>query len=88
MKLKHILSIVTVLALASCTQNQRAKAWGGSASVALPASQKLVTATWKDQELWYLTRPMRADETPETFTLNESSSWGVVEGKVTFTESK
>lgn len=79
---------LSLLALASCTQNQRAKGWGGTASVALPANQKLVTATWKDQELWYLTRPMRANETPETYTLNESSSWGMVEGKVVFTESK
>ena len=85
-----LLTIATsaILFLASCTQNERAKAFGGTASVDLPSNQKLVTATWKDQNLWYLTRPMRSDETPETYTLKESSSYGLVEGTVIFNESK
>lgn len=88
MKLKHILSIFAILTLASCTQNQRAKSFGGTAKVSLPAGQKLVTATWKDNELWYLVRPMRSDETAETYTFAEESSWGMIEGKVIFNESK
>lgn len=88
MKLKHILSILAVFALTACTQNERAKSFGGSVSVPLPAGQKLITATWKDHELWYLTRPMRAGEFPETHTMIEDSSWGIIEGKVIFSESK
>lgn len=88
MKLKHILPILAVFAFASCTQNERAKSFGGTANVSLPAGQKLVTATWKGEVLWYLSRPMRADESAETYTLQEESSWGMIEGKVIFNESK
>lgn len=93
LKLKHVIlaGILYSTALGvftSCTQNVRAKSFGGTANVSLSAGQKLVTATWKDQELWYLTRPMRSDESPESYTLSEESSWGMIEGKVIFSESK
>jgi hypothetical protein len=70
----------------SCTSNQRAKKFGGSMSIELSCQQKLVNVTWKDDELWYLTRPMRADETAEISTFQEDSSFGLMEGKVTITE--
>lgn len=72
----------------SCTENSRAKGWGGTATVNLPANTKMLTATWKGEELWYLTRPMRTDEVAETTTLNEQSSFGIMQGKVIFKESK
>lgn len=83
-----LLAALAALSLVSCNQNTRAKnlAGGGTATVELPARTKLITATWKDTELWYLTRPMRADETPETSTLHGYSGWGVIEGKVIFKE--
>jgi len=82
------LAAVAIVLLSSCTENARAKSSGGTASVALPAKQKLVNVTWKEANLWYLSRPMREDEKPETYTFSEKSSWGVVEGTVIFTESK
>ncbi len=85
-KLKLLL-LSSVLLLASCTENERAKAFGGTTSVNLPAKQKLVNATWKESQLWYLTRPMRDGEKAETSTLHEQSSWGVLEGSVIFNES-
>jgi len=90
MKLKTTLlaALFAVLSLTACTQNSRAKGWGGTATVDLPANAKLVTATWKDSQLWYLTRPMRKDEVAETLTLTEESSYGVLEGEVIFKESK
>ncbi len=80
------LCVIGILGAASCTANQRAKNFGGSQTVELSPGVKLVTATWKDAELWYLTRPMRVGETPETLTLHEQSSFGMVEGTVTFVE--
>lgn len=80
------LLVLVGLITASCTSNQRAKQFGGSISIALPCQQKLVNITWKDDELWYLTRPMRADETAEISTFQEDSSFGIMEGKVTITE--
>lgn len=89
MKMKLMLAAaIAVLSLTSCTENSRAKAWGGTATVDLPVNTKIINATWKDQELWYLTRPMRADEVAETATLHEQSSFGLIEGKVVFKESK
>ena len=83
------LSAITVALLAtSCTQNARVKAWGGTGDINLPAGQKLVNVTWKETQVWYLTRPMHKDETPETYKFQEESSWGVVEGTYLIHESK
>lgn len=75
-----------LLLAAGCTENIRTKRYGGTMKVDLPAGQKLVTATWKDTELWYLTRPMRSNEVPETCTFQEKSAHGLVEGTVIFHE--
>jgi hypothetical protein len=66
-----ILAITLLVILSSCTQNQRAKSWGG-----------------KVDNLWYLTRPMREGEQVETYTFQEESSFGVLEGTYQITEMK
>ena len=84
-----ILSAIAVLALTvSCTENSRVKHFGGTGDINLPQGQKLVNVTWKETQIWYLTRKMRADETPETYQFQEESSWGVVEGTYIIHESK
>jgi len=80
--------LISLLGLISCTENQRAKSWGGSATVDIPTNNKFISATWKDQELWYSYRPMRKDEYPETVVLKEQASFGMMEGEVHFKESK
>lgn len=60
--------------------------YGGTANVDLPPNTKLVGATWKGNNLWYLYRPSQPGETPTTVTLQEESNLGLVEGKVVFTE--
>lgn len=65
-----------------------AKSYGGTISINVPKGQKVIEATWKDSDVWYLTRPMREGEEPETFTLQEDSNLGIIEGKVIFKESK
>lgn len=86
MKTTHAILAAILLLSASCTENSRAKSWGGSATVDLPKGTKIVGATWKDEDLWYLHRPAREGEKPETVTLSEQSSFGLVEGKVIFQE--
>jgi hypothetical protein len=54
----------------------------------LPNNQKLVNVTWKEGELWYLTRQMKQGEVAETYTFNEKSSFGLIEGTVIITENK
>ena len=82
-----ILVIISALSV-GCTENSRAKSFGGTMTVDLKPGQKLVTATWKEQALWYLTRPMREGEVPETHEFIESSALGIYEGKVILHESK
>lgn len=53
----------------------------------LEPGQKLEMITWKDDSLWYLTRPMQDGEEPETHTFQQSSEFGVFEGTVTIIES-
>jgi hypothetical protein len=81
-----LLAALTVTSLLSCTENSRAKSYGGTATVNLPEKTKFVTATWKDDQLWYAYRPARPGEVPETTTLKEQSKWGIVEGSVVFVE--
>ena len=79
-----VLGICVMFSLTSCTQTT-ARSWGGSMELQLPAGEKLEEITWKDDSLWYLTRPMRDGETAETHVFQESSDWGF-EGTVTVIE--
>lgn len=86
MKKNILLSIVAALAFASCTENERAKQFGGTMKVDLPANTEFVTATWKNDELWYIHRPRKQGETIDTITMQEDSVFGLMEGKVIFNE--
>lgn len=75
------------MVLSSC--QGAARSFGGDITLELEPNQKLELITWKDDDsLWYLTRPMREDEEPETHVYQQSSEWGVFEGTVTIIESK
>jgi len=83
-----LVALFMVINTAGCTENQRAKDWGGNLTVTLPKGQKLVIATWKNNDLWYLTRTIKDGEQPETSSFVEDSSWGLMKGEVTFIESR
>lgn len=76
----------------SCTDEQMAKSWGGTATVELPENVKLVNVTWKESsDLWILTRKMKADEKADTLEFSQHT--GKVfkltgNGKVVFIEKK
>lgn len=78
--------LLVIATLSSCTENVRAKSFGGNMTVELPSNTKLVGATWKEANLWYLYRPIHQGETPEVSILQESSNFGMMEGTVTFVE--
>jgi hypothetical protein len=71
-----------------CTENQRSRTFGGSMTINLPPNQKLVNVTWKETQMWYLIRPMRTNEFPESYKFIEKSSFGMLEGTATFLESR
>lgn len=88
---KRILALlaVVILAVSTLTGCQGAtKSFGGSMTLNLEPNQKLEEITWKDDSLWYLTRPMTDDDIAETHTFQQSSEWGVFEGTVTIIESR
>lgn len=88
---KKILGLLVagVLVASTLTGCQGAtKSFGGSMTLNLEPNQKLEEITWKDDSLWYLTRPMTDDDIAETHTFQQSSEWGVFEGTVTIVESK
>ncbi len=88
---RKILTIVIMVAmclslLVGC--QGATKSFGGSMTIELEPNTKLELITWKDDSLWYCTRPMRPDEVAETHTYQQSSEWGVFEGTVTIVETK
>ncbi len=85
---KFTLLIFILLSLVGCTDNQSVRQLGGTQTKKLPPNVKLVNMTWKDSDLWILTRPMRDDEIAETYTFSENSNFGVFEGTITVVEQK
>lgn len=88
MKKISILLFAAMLLMASCTSNELAKEYGGSITKRLPAGQKLVNVTWKDRNLWILTRPMTESDSPTSYSFQEESAFGILEGTVTIIETK
>ncbi|MFA5135306.1 MAG: hypothetical protein WC505_06010 [Patescibacteria group bacterium] len=88
--LMFVLALVAIY-IPSCTAQDRAKNFGGTAVVKVQCGQKVVSTTWKDEnDLWYLTRPFRPGEKPEPVTFRQKKDWGsrtfTGDGKVVFQE--
>ena len=89
---KKLLSIALVAVLLStlfsCTENSRARQFGGTMTIDLPRGEKLLMVTWKEDNLFYLTEPMDSVYTPKTKTFKEKSSFSIMEATIIFRESK
>lgn len=87
--MKRILFILmTILFFISCTENQMARKFGGTAEIKLPRGEKLLMVTWKETNLFYLTEPMDSNYIPKTKIFREDSNFGLIESKVVFIESR
>ena len=80
------LATTMILSLTGC--QSATKSFGGSMTLELEPNVKLEEITWKDDSLWYLTRPMTEDDIAETHTFQQQSEFGVFEGTVTIIETK
>jgi hypothetical protein len=85
---KLFLAIGVIVMFGSCTENSRVKSFGGEGTINLPKGRKLVNVTWKETQVWYLTRPMNSTDVAETYQFHEESSWGMVEGTYNIVETK
>ena len=82
-----LIAIIMCLCFAAGCQGT-VRDFGGSMTLELPPNTKLEVITWKDDSLWYCTRPMRENEDAEIHTYQQSSEFGVFEGTVTIVETK
>jgi hypothetical protein len=64
----------------ACTDNARSRSWGGKETVILRENEVLVNATWKETNLWLLTK----DTTTGEMFFREKSSYGIFEGEIQF----
>ena len=77
MKRLFVLFIVAI-SLVSCTDNQRARSFGGTETIKLLPNEEFVNITWKQDNLWIIVK----DKNTGNFYAREKSSFGVMEGKV------
>lgn len=84
--MKRLLFFVALIGLTGCAQNMMTRQYGGTSTQTLAPGQKLVNVSWEGTDLWFLTRERRADEKPETLELVESSTFGVMNGKIVIKE--
>jgi uncharacterized lipoprotein YehR (DUF1307 family) len=78
--------VLMVIAFSSCTENARVKTFGGEATINLDSGQSFVNATWKNDDMWIVTRERREGEAIETYKFFEKSSFGMMEGTYTIME--
>ncbi|OMD76867.1 hypothetical protein [Paenibacillus odorifer] len=83
-KMRWLLLVIMLPLLSGC--NGIAKNFGGTTTIDLPQNKKLVNITWKDSDLWYLTRDIKPEEKAETYTFKEESNYGVKSGTVIINE--
>lgn len=78
-KLLFLLAILTTICFTSCTENSRARTFGGKQTITLQPNERLINMTWKDHDLWLLTQ----DTLTGVQYFRENSSWGLLEGQIT-----
>lgn len=78
MKKLLITLFIAATFLISCTDNQRARSWGGTEEITLKPNQVLLTITWKEANMWVVTR----DTITNICYAQEKSNLGWVEGTI------
>jgi hypothetical protein len=71
--MKKIFIILIGVSVLSCTDNQKAKRFGGTVDYHIASNRKLVNVTWKDEnDLWVLTRPMKPEDSVDTLIFQQN----------------
>ena len=78
---------ICLVALSGCTKQQRVRAFGGTEVIQVEPGKRVMMATWKEDNLFYMVEPMPEDYTPNDKELIESASFGVLESKIIFHET-
>lgn len=83
-----IVGLFIICGMGACSNQAKTKNFGGSMDLKLEPNQKLVEITWKDDSLWYVTKPMTEDDIAENYTFQEKDAHGLLEGTVFIYEQK
>jgi hypothetical protein len=78
-KLEFTIVLLLAIIIGGCTENQRARSFGGNEEISIKANEKLINVTWKGDNMWVLTE----DTITHVKYFRESSSFGVWEGQIT-----
>lgn len=77
LKLSAIL-VLSALINTSCTDNQRARNFGGTETIELLPDEEFVNITWKQDNIWIVVKNKKTG----VFYAREKSSFGVIQGKI------
>jgi hypothetical protein len=69
-------------------ENKRTILFGGTMEIKVEPGQKVMIATFKGNNLFYMTEPMDSGYIPKTKTLHEKSGRGIIESEVKFIERR
>jgi hypothetical protein len=75
-----IIAFTIMTLLYGCTEQQRARSFGGTETIELNPGQRLVNITWKETELWILTK--KDTTKPTTYSFKQKTLYGNIEGEV------
>lgn len=73
-----LVALAILSVFSSCTDNQMARNYGGTEEVTLQPNHVLLNVTWKQDDMWIITR----DTTTNISYVQEKSSWGLLEGTI------
>lgn len=80
--------VMLISLIRACSPQGIARNWGGEMDMHLEPNRKLVEVTWKDDNIWYLTKPMNNEDIAETYEFAESDAIGIFEGTLHIYEIK
>ena len=86
--IKFLFIIISVVFFSSCTEQIRARQFGGNIDIDVPAGYKVTSATWKECNLFYFIEPMEEGYEPKEKMFIENSAYGVMESQITFKEKR
>lgn len=70
--------IILCVVFSGCTENQRARQFGGKETINMKPNEVLLNVTWKNDDMWVLTE----DTLTHLKHFMENSSFGILEGEV------
>lgn len=88
MVFNKVICVISLVLLSGCNDNTRTRVYGGTTDINLEPNTKLVNVTWKNNNIWVLTRPMDNNDIPVDSEFKEYSNFGVFNGTIRLHESK